>query len=154
MSFLIKGQDLPHHIQPIYLTIYIISDAVNLCRLRVEFCFHYSEGNWTKYTHTPRYRLKKTRLTVVVGELQVVEMWGEEILKGLVSAWSYGQLHCAVLLTVQYLHVVVWHTQTRLHKGKCSANTQLLTWILSAQKSQGCSVSPVMVWNRSALYSM
>ena len=67
------------------------------------------------YSH--QYRLNKQRtvgLTVVVGELQVVEMWREEVLKGLVSARSGGQLHCTVLLTVQYPHVVVWHTRTQL----------------------------------------
>ena len=46
-------------------------------------------------------------LTVVVGELQVVVLRGEEVLKGLVPAGGRGQLHRAVLLTVQYLHVVV-----------------------------------------------
>lgn len=46
-------------------------------------------------------------LTVVVGELQVVEMRGQEVLEGLVSAGVRGQLHHAVLLAVQHLHVVV-----------------------------------------------
>lgn len=46
-------------------------------------------------------------LTVVVGELQVVEMRGQEVLEGLVPADVRGQLHCAVLLAVQHLHVVV-----------------------------------------------
>lgn len=46
-------------------------------------------------------------LTVVVGELQVVEMRGQEVLEGLVPADVRGQLHCTVLLAVQHLHVVV-----------------------------------------------
>ena len=58
---------------------------------------------------------KGVRLTVEVGELQVVELRGEEVLKGLVPAGCRGQLHRAVLLTAQYLHVVVWHTHTHSH---------------------------------------
>lgn len=46
-------------------------------------------------------------LTVVVGELQVVEVRGQEVLEGLVPADVRGQLHCTVLLAVQHLHVVV-----------------------------------------------
>ena len=47
------------------------------------------------------------RLTVVVGELEVVEVGGEEILKGFISAGRGGQLYRAALLTAQHLHVVL-----------------------------------------------
>lgn len=47
------------------------------------------------------------RLTVVVGELQVVEVRGQEVLERSISASSGGQFHGAVLLAVQQLHVVI-----------------------------------------------
>lgn len=84
-------------------------------------------------------------LTVVVGELQIVEMRGQEVLEGLVSAGVRGQLHYAVLLAVQHLHVVVWGGS----KWPCSSGS-----VKNSEKVCKQPALPVMDWKRSALYSM
>lgn len=134
MSLLIKGQDLPHEIQLTYPAIYTISDAVDLCRLRVEFCFHYSEGHWVKYMHTPQYRLKKDKTHCcsrrTAGSWNVrggnpqraclcLNLW-----PALLRSAAYSSVPACSGLT---------HTDT-ITQRKMLSKHSTLTWILSAQE--------------------